>query len=80
MTDEDGNLLNFNNQEFTMKLLISSTYELIIGSKSTFGQITQQASIQEQQQSQPSKIEETPDSDLDLLLYKSKQPIPLKLK
>ena len=80
MTDEDGNLLNFNNQEFTMKLLISSTYELTIGSKSTFGQITQQAPIQEQQQSPPPQMEETPDSDLDLLLYKSKQPIPLKLK
>ena len=80
MTDEDGNLLNFNNQEFTMKLLISSTYELIIGSKSTFRQITQQAPIQEQQQSQPPQTEETSDSDLDLLLYKSKQPIPLKLK
>ena len=80
MTDEDGNLLNFNNQEFTMKLLISSTYELTIGSKSTFGQITQQAPIQEQQHSPPLQMEETPDSDLDLLLYKSKQPIPLKLK
>lgn len=80
MTDEDGNLLNFNNQEFTMKLLISSTYELTIGSKSTFGQITQQAPIQEQQQSPTTQMEETPDSDLDLLLYKSKQPIPLKLK
>ena len=80
MTDEDGNLLNFNNQEFTMKLLISSTYELTIGSKSTFGQITQQAPIQEQQHSPPHQMEETPDNDLDLLLYKSKQPIPLKLK
>ena len=79
MCDEDGNFINFNNQEFTMKLLISSTHELIIGSKSTSGQITQQTPIQEK--SSPAPInEETSDSDLDLLLYKSKQPIPLKLK
>ena len=79
MCDEDGNFINFNNQEFTMKLLISSTHELIIDSKSTFGQITQQTTIQEKSSPSPI-IEETVDSDLDLLLYKSKQPIPLKLK
>lgn len=71
-TDEDGNYIDFNNQEWTMKLLISSTYELIIASKTTLTQITQQAI--------PDTLQLTPDSDLDLLLYNFKNPIPQKLK
>lgn len=50
--DEDGNFINFNNQEWTMKLLNSSTYELIIGSKTTLTQITQQ------------QIKETPNQEM----------------
>ena len=67
MCDEDGNFINFNNQEFTMKLLISSTHELIIGSKSTFGQITQQTTIQEKSSPSPI-IEETVDIVVSLLI------------
>ena len=67
MCDEDGNFINFNNQEFTMKLLISSTHELIIGSKSTFGQITQQTTVQEKSSPSPI-IEETVDIVVSLLI------------
>ena len=82
LTDEDGFFINFNNQEFTMKLLISSTYELVIGSKTTFAEITQQAPIpelknkKEEIKEELRKIEFTPDNDLDLLLYNLKNPIP----
>lgn len=79
-TDEDGNLINFNNQEWTMKLKISSTYELITPSKSTFEGLTQQAPITSPPNNttvqQIPDIPMTQDSDLDLLLYKAKQPIP----
>ncbi len=83
MTDEDGNFINFNNQEWTMKLKISSTYELSLDSKTTLTQLTRQAPIPDTSRSDNTKqppIEEiqfTPDSDLDLLLYNSKKPIPL---
>lgn len=83
LTDEDGNFINFNNQDFTMKLLISSTYELLIGSKTTFTELTKQSidksNIDEiPQRGNLSEITFTPDNDLDLLLYKLKTPIPRK--
>lgn len=82
-TDEDGNLINFNGIEWTMKLKISSTYELITPSKATFEGLTRQAPIaslsnDKQQEEVIPDFPITPDNDLDLLLYKAKQPIPPK--
>ena len=84
MNDEEGNLINFQNQEWTMKLKISSTYELVVESKTTLTQLTKQAPIPDTPRSEEvGHIDDmpfTPDNDLDLLLYNSKKPIPLKLK
>ena len=83
MNCDDGFPMNFNNQEWTMKLKISSTYELVIASKTTLRQLTQQQPIPNKEdikEEEEEEIQFTPDNDLDLLLYNSKKPIPLKLK
>ena len=88
ITDEDGNLVDFNNQEWTMKLKLSSTYELILESKTTLTGLTQQPYNPEQPPltgltSQIKKPTEeivkdnyifTMDNDLDTLLYNTKKP------
>lgn len=87
ITDEDGNPVDFNNQEWLMKLKLSSTYELVLESKTTFNQITAQAPIGGEppltgltsQMKNPNIEEEAPplftaDNDLDTLLYNSKKP------
>lgn len=77
--DEDDNLLDFNNVEWEMKLDLRTTYELVLESKTTFKELTQQQILpRKQQEEETPEIMMTPDNDLDLLLYKSKQPIPPK--
>ncbi len=71
LLDEDGNFIDLNNCEWTMKLKISSTYELVLDSKTTFKEITQQKSIP----SIPEIPVFSPDTDLELLLYNSKNPL-----
>ena len=48
ITDEDSNLVDFNNQEWTMKLKMSSTYELVLDSETTFNGITGQQILQQE--------------------------------
>lgn len=71
--DEDGNFVDFNNQEITMKLKISSTYDIILDSKQTFQDITQQS--MPPLQDAPVSIDYDPDTDLDTLLYNLKRPL-----
>ena len=85
ITDEDGNFIDFQNQDFTMKLKISSTYYIEQESNTTFKGLTQQ--IQPQPKQKEEEIEETnkpivfsPDSDLDTLLYNLKKPIQPEIK
>lgn len=79
--DEDGFYIDFNNQDFTMKLLISSTYKLVLESPLTFKQITEpKPSIAKSDAPlvEPTQDEMfSPDNDLDLLLYNLKRPPPL---
>ena len=87
ITDEDGNLVDFNNVEWLMKLKLSSTYELVLESKATFTQITAQppiikevpltglgSQIKEPNIPIPEPIIFTADNDLETLLYNSKKP------
>ena len=63
-----------------MKLLISSTYKLVLESPLTFKQITEpKPSIAKSDASQGEPTQEemfSPDNDLDLLLYNLKRPSP----
>lgn len=76
--DEDGNYIDLNNQDWTMKLLISSTYELFLEPPITFKQITEPKVPIGNQQLPTPPLEQndtfTPDNDLDLLLYNLKKP------
>ena len=89
ITDEDGNLIDFNNQEWLMKLKLSSTYKLELDSETTFNGITEQKIMKQEpptglvsQQKKPEPPEPEPleqhvftvDSDLATLLYNSKAP------
>ena len=87
ITDEDSNLIDFNNQEWTMKLKMSSTYEIVLDSETTFNGITEQKILKQEpptglvsQQKKPTEPEPEPehvftmDNDLATLLYNSKAP------
>lgn len=72
--DEDGNYIDFNNINWTMKFILTSTRRVINESTETFSDITtQKPNIPT---NDLAKVPETADNDLDLLLYKSHQPIP----
>lgn len=83
--DEDGNLVDFNNIDWSLTLILSIEKVLVINTPQTFQQITQQQPQQQQPQQQniiPETVPDlavlglpqTTDSDLDLMLYKSRQP------
>ena len=80
--DEDGFPINFNNQEWTIKLSVSSTFKLVLESPLTFKQITEPKPIKETIASPQVLGDEardlvfSPDNDLDLLLYNLKRPSP----
>ena len=79
--DEDGNLVVFNNIDWSLTLMISIEKVSIINTPQTFQQITQQQP-QPQQNIIPETVPdlavlglpETTDTDLDLMLYKSRHP------
>ena len=48
ITDEDSNLIDFNNQEWLMKLKMSSTYEIVLDSETTFNGITGQQILKQE--------------------------------
>lgn len=89
ITDEDGNLVDFNNQDWLMKLKLSSTYKLELDSETTFQGITNQQILKQEpptglvsqqkkmEQPVPEPLEQhvfSMDSDLNTLLYNSKAP------
>ena len=90
INDVDGNLIDFNNQEWLMKIKMSSTYKLVLDSETTFNGVTEQKIMKQEAPtglvSQQKKPEPEPepepleqhvfsmDSDLATLLYNSKAP------
>lgn len=80
ISDEAGNLIDFNGIDFTMKLKISSFYEIQRDSKTTFKGITEQKAPPppslDNELSPP--IVFSPESDLDAYLYDLERPINIK--